>query len=71
MDSIKDVLEILERKQTYTEISRVSGISRTTIFNVRKHPENSSLKVLRQIFGAMGYRLVLSLEKVDKQNEVS
>ena len=71
MDSIKDVLEILERKQTYTELSRVSGISRTTIFNVRKNPENSSLKVLRQIFGAMGYRLVLSFEKEDKQNEVS
>jgi DNA-binding phage protein len=63
MNDVTNLLTALERQQTFTEIAKMAGVSRNTVYNVRKNPENSTLKVLKSVFGAMGYNLVLSLEK--------
>jgi transcriptional regulator with XRE-family HTH domain len=60
------IAEVLNQKrQTYTEIARLSGVSRNTIGNVRKNPERATLGTLRKIFRAMGYEIILTLEKND------
>jgi DNA-binding phage protein len=64
MENIKNVFETLNKKQTYSEIAVLAGVSRNTIRNVRNEPEKARLKTLRKIFKAMGYELVLTLEKI-------
>lgn len=70
MENIEDVFKTLERPKTITEIARLSGVSRATIYNVKRQPEKSALHVLRRIFGAMGYRIIITLEKEDDLNEL-
>lgn len=66
MDNIKNVFQTLEKRQSYSEIARLSGVSRNTIRSVRDDPEKTTIRTLRKIFGAMGYELVLSLEKSEE-----
>ena len=68
--NIKEVFQALERPQTITEIAELSGVSRATIYNVRKHPERSALHVLRRIFKAMGYNIIITLERLEEPNEL-
>lgn len=64
MNEISEAFEKMTKSQTYTGIAAESGISRNTIYNVRNNPERATLRVLRKIMGAMGYRLVIKLEKI-------
>jgi DNA-binding phage protein len=64
MNEISEAFERMTKNQTYTEIARASGISRNTIYNVRNNPERVTLRVLRKIMSAMGYHLIIKLEKV-------
>ncbi len=64
MNEILEAFEKMTKTQTYTQIAAESGISRNTIYNVRQNPERATLRVLRKIVGAMGYRLTIKLEKV-------
>lgn len=70
METIRNVFDTLNKSkfksQTYTEIAERAGVSRNTIRNVRNEPERARLKTLRKIFKAMGYELVLSLEKTEE-----
>lgn len=63
MNEIQKAFKQMTKEQTYTEIAKTSGISRNTIYNVRQNPERVTLRVLRLIVEAMGYNLVISLEK--------
>lgn len=65
MENIKNVFETLNKKQTYSEIASIAGVSRNTIRNVRNEPDRARLCTLRKIFKAMGYELVLTLEKIE------
>lgn len=49
----------------FSEIARKANVSRTTIYNIQRAPEKTTLKVLQRVFKAMGYKLVLSLEKIE------
>jgi transcriptional regulator with XRE-family HTH domain len=61
------IMEILNQKrQTYTEIAKLAGVSRNTIGNARKNPERATLGTLRKICRAMGYEIVLILVKSKK-----
>lgn len=64
MNEILEAFEKMTKNQTYTQIAAESGISRNTIYNVRHNPERATLRVLRKIVGAMGYHLIIKLEKV-------
>lgn len=64
MDGILEAFKRMTKNQTYTKIAAESGISRNTIYNVRKNPERATLRVLRKIMGAMGYRLIIKLERI-------
>jgi DNA-binding phage protein len=64
MEEIIKAFSEMTKDQTYTQIARTSGISRNTIYNVRKNPERVTLRVLRKIISAMGYHLIIKLEKV-------
>ena len=66
MDNIKEMFITLEKRQTFTEIASRSGVSRNTVFSVRKDPERSTVKTLRKIFQAMGYNLILTIEPLEK-----
>ncbi len=64
MNEVTKIFEKMTKDQTYTEIAQISGISRNTIYNVRKNPERVTLRVLRKIVGAMGYHLIIKLERM-------
>lgn len=64
MNEILKAFDNMTKSQTYTDMAAVSGVSRMTIYNVRKNPERATLGVLRRIVEAMGYRLVIKLEEV-------
>lgn len=64
MNEVTKVFGKMTKDQTYTEIARISGISRNTIYNVRQNPERVTLRVLRKIMSAMGYHLIIKLEKM-------
>jgi DNA-binding phage protein len=63
MNEIQKTFQNMTKSQTYTELARLSGISRNTIYNVRKNPERATLGTIRKIFRAMGYEVVIRLEK--------
>ncbi len=69
MENIANVFDTLSKKQTYSQIADLAGVSRNTIRNVRNNPESTRLKTLRKIFKAMGYELVLTLEKAEVTDE--
>ncbi len=54
-----------KRGQTIADIASKAGVARGTIYNAARKPQNSTLGTLQRIFGAMGYRMVVSLEKID------
>jgi DNA-binding phage protein len=64
LDELKNELNH-QKPPNYSEIARKARVSRTTIYNAQRDPQNSSLKVLCRIFDAMGYELVWSLKKKD------
>lgn len=64
MDNNLNIPTILDR-DTYTAIAERAGVSRNTIYNIRKRPENATLKTLRRVFSAMGYEIVISIIKSD------
>lgn len=71
MTEILEAFNKMTKSQTYTEMASISGISRNTIYNVRHNPEGTTLRTLRRIVGAMGYRLVIKLEEIPPNcNEV-
>ena len=63
MNEILAAFAGMTKNQTYTELARLSGISRNTIYNVRKDPDRATLGTLRKIFQAMGFKVVIRLEK--------
>jgi DNA-binding phage protein len=63
MNEILEAFNSMSKTETYTNVAAVSGVSRNTIYNVRKNPERVTLGVLRRIMSAMGYQLVIKLEK--------
>ena len=66
MNEITKAFEAMPRAQTYTALAARSGISRNTIYNVRQNPERVTLRVLRKILDAMGYQLIIKLERIDQ-----
>lgn len=64
MKEVTKAFEEMTKDQTYTEIAMRSGISRNTIYNVRQNPERVTFRVLRKIMSAMGYHLIIKLEKM-------
>jgi len=58
---INDILD--KNRVSFEEIAKKSGISRTTLFTIRQNPERAKLSTLRAIAAALGYRMVVSLEK--------
>lgn len=67
MDEIKNLFELLDRRQTYKVIAKQCGVSRNTLLSVRKDPEKSSLRVLRKVALGMGYDLVLTFQKMEEK----
>lgn len=67
MDEIKNLFELLDRRQTYKVIAEQCGVSRNTLLSVRKNPEKSSLRVLRKVALGMGYDLVLTFQKMEEK----
>ena len=70
MKEVTKAFEEMTKDQTYTEIARASGISRNTIYNVRQNPERVTFRVLRKIVGAMGYRLIIRLERCNNDEAI-
>lgn len=60
-----DLTDILtsNRRMSYEEIARKANISRTTLFKIRQAPGKTQIDTMRAVCKAMGYNLVLSLEK--------
>lgn len=59
-----EVEEILNSKRmTFSEIAERAGISRVTLYNIRQAPENVKLSTLKAICSAMGYSLIISVER--------
>ena len=54
-----------KRGQTIADIALKAKVARGTVYNAARDPERSSLKILRKIFDAMGYKLIVLLEKKD------
>lgn len=57
----------LKRGQTISEIAIQARVARGTVYNAARYPERSSLAILRRIFDAMGYRMIVSLEEKQKE----
>ncbi|MCP4083190.1 MAG: hypothetical protein GY743_23455 [Planctomycetaceae bacterium] len=68
MDEIQNIFDNLNKRQSYSEIAERAGISRNTLLSVRTEPDKSSLRVLRRVATAMGYTLVLTFQKIEKED---
>ncbi len=60
-----DLTDILSsnRRMSFEEIARRAKISRTTLFKIRQSPGKTQIDTMRAVCNAMGYNLVLSVEK--------
>jgi transcriptional regulator with XRE-family HTH domain len=67
MNEIKNLFEALNKRQPYSTIAEQAGVSRNTLLSVRTDPEKSSLRILRKVALAMGYNLVLTFQKIEKE----
>lgn len=54
-----------DRTCNFRKVAKRSGLHYNTITNVRKDPEKSKVSTLRALAEAMGYKLILSLEKIE------
>jgi hypothetical protein len=68
---IKETLGRIFERKTVSGVARRAKVSRNTVYSVLKDPDKSSLRVLKQIFSALGYKLVLSLERKPEERQVS
>jgi DNA-binding phage protein len=71
MDELKKALsfETLTKNQTYAGIARQAGISINTLTSIRRDPGRSSFNTIREVAKAAGYRIKVSLEKIEDQSK--
>lgn len=64
-----DLTDILNsnRRMSFGEIAQKAKISRTTLFKIRQSPGKTQVDTLRAVCKAMGYKLTLSLEKINNE----
>jgi DNA-binding phage protein len=67
MDEILKAFDSMTKSETYTNVAIEAAVSRNTIYNVRQNPERATLGILRRIVEAMGYQLIIKLEKVSNE----
>jgi DNA-binding phage protein len=63
LNEMLNLLNLNDRRVSYTQIARKAQISRTTLLKIRRDPEGAQLGTLRAIFEAMGYEMIISIQK--------
>ena len=59
LNDILTVFDNMKKSETFTNISKESGVSRGTIWNVRQDPTKATLGILLRVLDTMGYELVV------------
>jgi DNA-binding phage protein len=61
-----EITDILQKNRIpFTTLATRAGVSRNTIYNMRQNPDSAKIGTLRRVVEAMGYRLVVTIERPD------
>jgi DNA-binding phage protein len=57
--------DLVSRSINISQVARRAGISRATYYKVRQNPNNTTVHRLKSIAKALGYRMIITFEKID------